>query len=148
MAVISAHRGKVYMDITVGATATTDISGGCTAWTLDINKTVGTHFNLGSDWQQATVGGIAVTGSISAVTDTTAATAWGYLTTAVSEASSVASRTLELYKPDATTGSNKWAGEAFFTGGTNMAATAGSGDGDVGTFAFVGTGTWTKSTVA
>ena len=145
MATVSQHQAKVLMDVTAGATALTDISSGVTAVSFAPTKNIGVHHTFGNEWQQATVGGITTSFSISARVDTTAATAYAYLSTAVTEAAGTASRTFEIYSPSNSTGNIKWAGEGYVSGGDNINATAGSGEAMVATFAVITDGTWVKS---
>lgn len=145
MTTVSQHQAKVLMDVTAGATALTDISAGVTAVSFAPTKAVGVHHTFGNDWQQATVGGITTSFSISARVDTTATTAYAYLSGAVTEALGTASRTFEIYAPSNATGNIKWAGEGYVSGGDNLNATAGAGDAMVATFSIITDGTWAKS---
>ena len=147
MPAYSGHQGVIKMDVTAGATATTDISSGVTAFSFSVTRAIGTHHTLGSDWQQATVGGTSATFSISARVDSGATSAHSYLTTAATAATTEASRTFELFIPANSTGAIKWTGEGYVAGGANVSASAGDGAAQVATFDVTTDGTWTKSAV-
>lgn len=148
MASYSGHQGLIKMDVTAGATAVTDISGGITGFDFTVNRNIGQHHTLGGNWQRATVGGITTTFSITAEVDATTNSAYSVLTAAATEAVGTASRTFELYVPSAATGSIKWSGEGFVQGGANVSAKAGDGAPQVATFAVITDSTWTMAVVA
>lgn len=145
MATVAQHAGVFRMDISASATTVTDISSGITAVRASgPTKNVGTHHTIGSAWQQTTEGGLLMSLQVTARVDTTATTAYGYLSDWLFNGSG--SRTVNWFFPDATTGSIQISGEFTNAGadaiGTN---TGGSGDAQTSTFTLQANGTITKA---
>lgn len=149
MAAIAMHEGVVKVDATVGATAVTDISAGVIGFTLNVNRNVGTHHTIGNAWAQRTVGGKDGQGTIRVRVEKETATAYDYLANSVTDDDEDDRRTLELYSPDATTGSLKYSGEAVFGNVQNaLNVTGGSGDAQVADIPFFFDGTVTFAAVS
>lgn len=137
MAAEAMHRGVVKFDITAGATAVTDISSGVVGFSCSFAKNIGSHFTLDSDWEKQTVGGRRGSGTIRVVTDKTASSAHDVLSDFVLVADESDRRTLELYSPDATTGSIKIAGECVLEAANNILnVEGGSGETQIADFPY------------
>lgn len=142
------HQAVVKLDVTVGATALTDISAGIIGVSLNVNRNVGTHHTIGNDWGQVTVGGKVGSGTIRVRVEAEEDTAYDVLSSSVINDDESDRRTLEIYTPDAGSGSLKYSGEAVFGNISNAVnATGGSGDAQVADVAFNFDGTVTKAAV-
>jgi hypothetical protein len=149
MTPIAMHNGVIKFDVTNGATAVTDISSGCIGFSCSLTKNRGGHFTLSNDWEQQTIGGRRANGTIRARVEKESSTTYDYLLDFVMVADESDRRTLELYSPDATTGSIKVSGEAVIEAANNILnVQGGSGEAQVADFNFVFDGTVAIAAVA
>lgn len=149
MAAIAQHQGVIKFDATAGATAVTDISEGCVGFTSSLTKNRGGHFTIANDWEQQTVGGRRITGAIRARVDKTSNSTYDTLLDFMMVSDESDRRTLELYTPDATTGSIKVSGECVLEAGNNILnVVGGSGEAQIADFNYVFDGTVTIAAVA
>ncbi|MCA0455642.1 MAG: hypothetical protein LCI00_16825 [Chloroflexi bacterium] len=139
------YKGTLKVDATGSATVTTDYSTDVIDVQAPFTKAMGTHFTIGSLYQQSTEGGMGVSITVTVRYSSTSTAAYQ-----VFNAWAIAGgeRTVQLYTPDTTTGSTLLSGEFLCAGPGNIMDIAG-GSGDVHSvqFTFQSNGTFTLAAV-
>ena len=145
MASIAKYKGVLKADASSSATVTTDYSADVIDFQTPFSKNAGSHFTIGSLWQQSTEGGMKIepSATIKVAVSLTSAyqifTAW---------AIAGGARTMEFFTPDIATGSQKVSGEFICVGPDNiMDVSGGSGDVQSVKFKFQSDGTVTVAVV-
>lgn len=142
---IAKYKGALKFDASSSATVTTDYSTDIIDVQSPFTKAMGTHFTIGSLYQQSTEGGMGVSITATVRFSTSAASAFQVLM-----AWNIAGgeRTVQLYAPDSTTGSYMLSGEFLCAGPGNIYdIMGGSGDVHSAQFTLQSNGTFTYAVV-
>lgn len=151
MTAVPQHRGVVSVDNSAGSL--TDISSGVTSWTWPgISQNVAGHFTIGSDFEQATVGG-AMGGEIKITVRVEKETSTAYdLLATIDYSGTYATRaqdfTVRVDTPDSTSGSQRYQAECKFVSLVPSDNKGGAGDIQTAVATYHVNGAVTRSTIA
>lgn len=146
MTAIPMHGAAIKIDVTVGATALTDISAGIRTAVLNLTENASQFHTIDSRAPKATEGGYLWSLALGVLTDTGATSTYKYLADLALTTGEIS---VEAYAPNSGTGSIKYAGEAVVQNGNNaINADGGSGNPMITNFDLLGAGALTKSVAA
>ncbi len=146
MAAIPMHKAVLKIDATPAATTLTDMSSGVRTLTLNMTKNASQFHTIGTAAPDAVEGGYMWSVDMGVLVDISATSPYKYLADAVL---TTGEYTVEVYTPDASTGSIKYAGEAIIQNGNSaVSGDGGSGNPMVASFNALGAGALAKSVVA